>query len=72
MQNELINMRCENCKDYLLTTGPSRNFLSHTGTPCVSSCMAYAIQELVPTWLRVLSRSGMATSHSKIFACEAS
>ena len=26
-----------------LTIGPSKNFLSHIGTPCVSSYMAYAI-----------------------------
>ena len=26
-----------------LTVGPSNNFLSHIGTPCVSSHMAYAI-----------------------------
>ena len=41
-----------------LTIGPSKNFLSHIGTPCVSSYMAYAIWELVPTWLKVLTWSG--------------
>ena len=41
-----------------LTIGPSKNFLSHIGTPYISSCMAYAIWELVPTWLKVLTWSG--------------
>ena len=35
------------------TIGPNRNFLSHLGTSCVSSYMAYAIS----TWLRVLTWS---------------
>ena len=41
-----------------LTIGPSKHFLSHIGTRCVSSYMAYAIWELVPTWLKVLTWSG--------------
>ena len=55
-------MERENCIDYIieLTIGPSKNFLSHIGTRCVSSYMAYAIQELVPTWLKVLTWSGTA------------
>ena len=35
-----------------------KNFLSDIGTPCVSSYMVYAIWELVPTWLKVLTWSG--------------
>ena len=41
-----------------LTIGPSKNFLSQIETGCVSSYLAYAIQELVPTWLRVPIWSG--------------
>ena len=42
----------------LTTVGPSKNFLSHIETPCVSSNMAHAKKELVPTWLKVLTWSG--------------
>ena len=42
----------------IASTGPSKNFLSQIETPCVGSYMAYAIQELVPTWLRVPIWSG--------------
>ena len=41
-----------------LTIGPSKNFLSQIETRWVSSYMAYAISELVPTWLRVPIWSG--------------
>ena len=62
-----IHVQDENCIDYLfsLTIGPSKNFLSHIGTHCVSFYMAYAILELVPTWLRVLTWSG--TNIFKLF-----
>ena len=53
-----INMQHENCTDCQLAIGPSNNFLSHIGTRCVSSYMAYAILQLVPTWLKVLTWSG--------------
>ena len=45
-------------KRKIASTGPSKNFLSQIETPCVSSYMAYAIWELVPTWLRVPIWSG--------------
>ena len=48
-----------------LTIGPSKNFLSHIGTPYVSSYMAYDIWELVRTWLKVLTWSGTPTMHAK-------
>ena len=50
-------IRPEDSTDYYR---PSKNFLSHIGTPYVSSYMAYAISELelVPTWLKVLTWSG--------------
>ena len=40
-----------------LIIGPSKNFLSHIGNPCVSSYIAHTIQEPVPTLLRVLTWS---------------
>ena len=45
-------------KRQIASTRPSKNFLSQIETPCVSSYMAYAIQELVPTCLRVPIWSG--------------
>ena len=45
-------------KRKIASTGPSKNFWSQIETPYVSSYMAYAIWELVPTWLRVPIWSG--------------
>ena len=45
-------------KRKIASTGPSKNFLSQIETPYVISYMAYAIKELVPTWLRVPIWSG--------------
>ena len=45
-------------KRKITSTGPSKNFLSQIETPYVSSYMAYAMKELVPTWLRVPIWSG--------------
>ena len=48
----------QNMKRKIASAGPSKNFLSQIETPYVSSCIAYAILELVPTWLRVPIWSG--------------
>ena len=54
-------------KRKIASAGPSKNFLSQIETPCVSSYMAYAILELVPTWLRVPIWSGTALILNNIF-----